>query len=279
MRSSGLGTVSLLALALALPANAADIGAPTGVQWGPAGTAWSNTDVLVDLGGGAIMLPKFEGSRRYEVSPWPFGQARLLVNPFTGERNSADWFDDRGFGFTPAFRYVPDRKGGADLGLPGLGDVKTAVELGGRVSYRFPNVEVFVEGRQGVGGHQGFLADLGVDILMRPTARTEVTFGPRVSFATTDYMRTYFGVSAEQSAATGLAAYNIKGGLRSAGLYATGAYWLTDRWALRSVASWNRLLGDISDSPIMKTAGDVNQFTLSLGLSYRFGYTWPGTFK
>lgn len=271
-----LGLISLFALTLAAPAVAADMGAPAPVQWGPAGTAWSGTDVLVDLGGGAQVVPRFEGSKRYDVVAWPFGQARLLVNPFTGERNSPDWFDDRGFGITPAFRYVPDRKGGADLGLPGLGNVKTAVELGARVGYRFPNVEVFVEGRQGVGGHQGFLADLGVDILMRPTARTEITVGPRVSFATSDYMQTYFGVTPTQSAATGLAAYNIKGGLRSAGVAATGAYWLTDRWAIRSTASWTRLLGDIPDSPIMGlTNSEVNQFTASLGLSYRFGYTWP----
>jgi outer membrane protein len=277
LRRAAYTIVSMLALTLAAPALAADFGSPPPPR--PAASPWDGVDVLIDLGGGVSVLPKFEGSKSYEASPWPFGQARFLVNPFTGERSSPDWFDDRGFSFTPAFRYLGDRKGGRDFNLPGLGDIKTGIELGGRVGYRFPNIEVFVEGRQGISGHSGFLADLGVDILMRPTARTELTFGPRVSFATSDYMQKYFGVTAEQSAATGLAQYNVGGGLRSAGVAATGAYWLTDRWALRGQAAWSRLLGDIPDSPIIAAAGDVNQFSVQLGLSYRFGYTWPGTFK
>src|SRR3546814_3702144 len=65
-------------------------------------------------------------------------------------------------------------------------------------------------------------------------------------------MRSYFGVTAEESLRSGLAAYRPGGGLRDVGAGATLGYRLSRRWGLIARAGANRYLGDAGDSPIVE---------------------------
>lgn len=96
-----------------------------------------------------------------------------------------------------------------------------------------------------------------------------VARGPRASFATSEYMRTYFGVTPAESTRSGLGAYSPGGGIKGAGLEVSGRYELTEQWALVGLAYYERLIGDAAASPIVK-AGNENQVTAKLGLSYKF---------
>ena len=98
--------------------------------------------------------------------------------------------------------------------------------------------------------------------------------GPRVSFATSDYMRTYYGVSAASSLATGVAAYDPGAGYRGAGLAARATYDIDRNWLVRGEASWTHLGDKIAASPIMRAEGNRDQFSVGLGVAYRFGVGW-----
>jgi outer membrane protein len=154
--------------------------------------------------------------------------------------------------------------------LRGLGNIDAAFELGGRIAYQWSMFRPWLAVRYGLGGHSGIVAETGLDLRFRPSAVTEFTIGPRASFATSEYMRTYFGVSPAESARSGLSAYNPGGGIKGAGVEVTSRYEFTDRWALVGMAYYERLIGDAAASPVVK-AGNENQITAKLGLSYKFG--------
>jgi outer membrane protein len=124
--------------------------------------------------------------------------------------------------------------------------------------------------RQGFGGHDGIVGEGGVDFVVEPVPPLTVSVGPRVSFASEDYMETYFGVDAAQSAASGLPVFDAEGGIKGVGVEAEWRYALTRRWALVGEAGYERLVSDAADSPITEV-GSENQFSAALGLTYRFG--------
>ena len=96
--------------------------------------------------------------------------------------------------------------GGSDA-LEGMGNIKAAGEAGGFVEKSFGPRRAWrarAEVRQGFGGHDGVVADLSAAYRTR-IGRAIVSVGPRMTLASANFMRTYFGISAAQSARTGLA--------------------------------------------------------------------------
>ena len=120
-------------------------------------------DVLVTLGAGAQMKPEYEGADSYDVSPMPIFGLTFKLNPFTGQPTT-----ETGFGIRPAFRYLSKREGSGELA--GLNDVDAAFELGLKLSWTEETWRVFVEGRQGMGGHSGQVFDLGAEVDPAPAA-------------------------------------------------------------------------------------------------------------
>lgn len=257
MRKITFALLAATVLASAAPASAQQAAFPSPAD-----------DVIVTLGGGVRLQPEFEGSGRYEASPFPIIGLRFMVNPFTGEPTS-----EFGFGIAPAFRFIGERNAGVDSRLGGLNRIDAAFEAGLNLSYTTSYARGFLEIRQGSGGHDGMLFDVGADAIFLPAPGLKVAVGPRLSFATDDYMSTYFSVSAAEAGASvvGLPAYDAGGGLRSFGAAIRADYDLTPQWLLRFDAAWNRLAGDAGDSPIVTRIGDRDQFTVGIGAAYRFG--------
>lgn len=224
-------------------------------------------DVLVTLGAGAQMKPEYEGADSYDVSPMPIFGLTFKLNPFTGQPTT-----ETGFGIRPAFRYLSKREGSGELA--GLNDVDAAFELGLNLSWTEQMWRVFVEGRQGFGGHSGQIFDLGADAILRPLPGVTASFGPRVSFATSNYVETYFNVSTTEAGLSGFSPYSADGGLRSYGVGGRVDYELTPQWLVRLDASYSRLADDLADSPIVRETGSADQFTVGLGVAYRFGFNW-----
>lgn len=226
-------------------------------------------DAIVTVGGGLKTEPGWDGSKSYLVSPFPIVGLRFLRSPLSGEPTS-----DTGFGIAPSFRFSSKRSFAPTSPLAGLPDVATSFEAGLTVDYTDRNWRAFVTARQGFGGHHGQVFELGVDGILHPTAALTLEAGPRISFATADYMRTYYGVSAASSLATGIAAYDPGAGYRGAGLAARATYDIDRNWFVRGDASWTRLSDKVADSPIMRAEGARNQFSVGLGVGYRFGVSW-----
>jgi outer membrane protein len=233
------------------------------------GGAHAADDMIVTLGGGLKTEPGWDGSKSYVLSPFPIIGLRFLRSPLTGEPTS-----DTGFGIAPSFRYLEKRHFGAASTMFGLPDVATAFEAGLTVDYTDRYWRAFATARQGFGGHHGQILELGVDGILHPMDKLTLEAGPRISFATSDYMRTYYGVSAASSLATGVAAYDPGAGYRGAGLAARVTYDIDRNWLVRGEASWTHLGDKIAASPIMRAEGNRDQFSVGLGVAYRFGVGW-----
>jgi outer membrane protein len=272
MTESNKVRLHLIALALSVfpteAALAADVASPQPPL--PAGDAASVRpyDIVVEIGAGGAMRPAYEGAKGYEFNPTGFFTLHYLWLPGVGDVKKERV--DEGFSIGPSFRYVYKRDSDDHPELRGLGNIDAAWELGGRIAYQWSMFRPWLAVRYGLGGHSGIVAETGLDLRFRPSAVTEFTIGPRASFATSEYMRTYFGVTPAESARSGLSAYNPGGGIKGAGVEVTGRYEFTDRWALVGLAYYERLIGDAAASPVVKV-GNENQITAKLGLSYKFG--------
>ena len=251
-----------LLLGLADSASSQEPPPPADAALGAAGE-----DIVLELGGGGLVGPAYEGADHYLVSPWPIVRLHYLRLPHVGAFGGGP---EAGLSIGPSFRFVPERDADDYSDLEGLGDVDAAFELGGTIGYRFDMWRGFATVRHGFGGHHGIVGELGVDAIVEPTPRLSVSAGPRLHFADSDYLDTYLGVTAAQSAASGLSEFDPDGGLKGVGVEAEARFALTPRWSIVGSAGYERLVGDAADSPITE-AGSENQFTAALGLTYRFG--------
>jgi outer membrane protein len=100
--------------------------------------------------------------------------------------------------------------------------------------------------------------------------RVYVGAGLGATWVSGSFNRTYFGVTASDSAASGLPVYNPGGGLEQYTGWLALLYQIDKHWYAGAMAYAQRLAGDAADSPIVTQRGTRNQITYGVGL----GYAW-----
>ncbi len=234
----------------------------------PAGEAW-----IVTLGGIGAIAPSFPGSGRLRAYPFPTVSVRGIDEP---EHFSTpdDGFglplvDSDGVRMGPVANFV-FRRGNRD-GLFGLHQVGLTHEMGGFAEYTtLDHFRTRVELRQGIDGHEGFVAALGADVFNRAKAVT-FSLGPRLNFGNNAYANSYFSVSPGEALLNGhLQPYQASGGFTSAGGVATLRYDITDNFNATIYGGLQRLTGSVGSSPIPNMIGSRDQFTAGLSLSRSF---------
>jgi MipA family protein len=231
----------------------------------------------VMIGAEGQFRPDFEGANRSLFSPIPIFSIRRAgsVDQFRSPRDNASValidFGDLRAG--PAGKFVSSRKASNYSELNGLGDVKTAFELGGFIEY-FPVdwFRVRNETREGFAGHQGVVSDFSADFIVPVTRAITVSAGPRFTWESTKAVSPYFSIDAVQAMATGLSVFDAKGGAHSAGAGAQVKYRINRQWEVHSYVEYDRLLGDAAKSPLVAARGSVNQTTVGIGASYSFDF-------
>lgn len=185
-------------------------------------------------------------------------------------------------GFRPARRENGNNPfkiaGDSTDALQGLGRVKSTAEAGCFVGYQSGNFAAKLDVRQALSGDLGLIATLGVHytaaIPMPSATHTRpaiVAIGPRLTVVDDKYNQTYFGVTAIQSARSGLRQYKADGGLQSIGIGASAKIPLSDRISGMILVGYDRLTGDAARAPLVEDRGSRNQATVGLGLTYKFG--------
>jgi outer membrane protein len=229
--------------------------------------------VTVGADGGA--QPDFEGASRDRFSASPIFHIRRAgsTDRFTSPRDSASFalIDLGGFRAGPAGKLRPARTAASYSELNGLGDVKLAVEVGGFAEY-FP-VDWFrarVEVRRGFGGHDGVVADFSADAIVPVAQRFTWSGGPRFTLRDTAATAPYFSVTAAQALASGLPAFDAKGGAHAVGAGTQLRYQISPQWEAHSFLEYDRLLGDAAASPLATLRGSPNQVSVGLGASHSF---------
>ena len=236
---------------------------------------------IVTLKGNLRVGPSYPGADDFSVVGFPSVSFRRSG---TRERFSAP---DDGLSFSlleeSAVRvgFVGRFQGGRyykdDRRLYGLDKIDWAVEPGVFVEYwPVEFLRARAELRRGFGGHEGFVADLGLDLVQRFGAFT-VSVGPRLALGDSEFTRTYFGVTPLEAAINGqVVPYRPSGGLTSVGVTTGVTYEWSPQWSTTAFVTYKRLVGDAADSPIVKRFGDENQFGLGLTVSYSFDTGFTG---
>ena len=154
-----------------------------------------------------------------------------------------------------------------------IDEVGTTIEVGGFAQFWLtPALRFRGELRHGVNGHKDLIGSVGLDYVARDGDRWLFAIGPRVTLSDGEYRRTYFDVTPEVSARTGLPVYEAGGGaVHALGAATTATYQLSRRWGLYGYAKYDRLVGDAADSPITRVLGSADQLSGGVGLSFTFG--------
>jgi len=206
----------------------------------------------VVVGGGAMYAPKFEGSKDYEVLPVPFISATF---------GDFVQIDPRGVlvDLYQADKFTISAKGGYELGrdekdsdhLEGLGDVDAGGVLGGVVSYELGPMEFKAGIDKTIGGSEGLTGTFGAEI-SHTWERFIFSAGVSTTWADKKHMKSYFGVTADQSARSGLDVYEAGAGFKRVDLSASVTYMASENWFVRGEAELGILLGDAKDSPVVE---------------------------
>ncbi len=243
----------------------------------------------VTLGGGVAYAPKFEGSKEYKVSALPLidinWKDTIFLNP--GDGLGVNVFSYEGFTFGGAVGYDGGRKEkGSRKELTGLGDVKGGAQGSIFASYQYSFLEADVKINKTFSGSKSTTVDAGVSAFIPLAAVMGLSMGNDVSmddedgpngpvltlgasttWADKNHMKSYFGVTSAQSAASGLSQFDAKAGFKSV----TGSVGLlvpvTEHVMVGSNAEYTRLIGDAADSSITRKK---DQFSVGLFTMYKF---------
>jgi len=234
--------------------------------------------VRLTLGAGLAHVPSYPGADRYRLRGIPVfgaGYGRFFAGGDEGAGGAGgavgmNLLRDPAWrlGVALALGFGDARRESDHPSLAGLGDIERAsrfVVFGG-YTWRWLSatlrVATDIEGKD-----QGTLAFF--DLLARHRATPKLTFsaGPGLTWASDDYMMTFFGVTPEQSARSGLPAYEASAGGQAVRFGAGAGYRIDGSWSVGARISTSRLGGDAGPSPITR---ERTQNLAALFASYRF---------
>jgi outer membrane protein len=219
------------------------------------------------------VAPSFPGSLKLSAYPFPYISFRRIGEPevFSSPDDSygLTLFDWDGFRAGPVANFVFKR--GEGNGLFGLRRVGLTHEVGGFLEASPTEyLRARAELRQGVDGHRGFVAALGMD-LHNPVGPFSISAGPRLSFGDNRYANAYFSVTPFEAAVNGrLTPYSAAGGFTAAGGVATIRYDFNEETNAALFGGMQRLLGSVGASPIPNRIGSRNQFSAGLSITRSF---------
>ena len=95
----------------------------------------------------------------------------------------------------------------------------------------------------------------------------DLYLGAMSTYASGNYMETYFGVSPANAFRSGLPVYSADAGFKDVGGTVGGVMYLSKEWALSAGLQYRRLLSEAKDSPIVSDRGDANQWIAGVGIA------------
>jgi len=241
----------------------------------------TSRDWTVTIGAEGRVEPIFQGSSRDVLRPYPIFAVRRsgTPEPFRGPRDGIGigLIGDSNFQVGPVGQLAWHRRERMDSSaLRGLGDVPWAVEVGVFGEYWWvPWLRTRAELRQGFNGHHGIVADIFVDAVVPVGPQWTLSGGPRITLASTPAVSPYFSINSVQSAASGLPIFDAKGGVRSVGAGTQARYLWTPRFATHAFFEYERLTGDVANSPLVAQRGNANQYTFGFGATHSFDIRMP----
>jgi outer membrane scaffolding protein for murein synthesis (MipA/OmpV family) len=212
------------------------------------------------LGVASEVQPAYDGSRAYRVSGGPdlLIYYRDIAFISTGEGVGYNFLRGDHYQFGVGVTYDLGRKEKDDLtNLHGMGDIPAApvAKMYGSVvlSKKFPLI-LRVDARQFMGGAEGAVGDAAVYTPLPGSSKRFVMFaGPSITLADHHYLQSLYGVSEQQSLASGHREYLIThNGTASAGVGFSATKFIGKHWLINIDAAISQLRGDPAYSPIIE---------------------------
>ena len=262
---------------------------PTTNQEGAAGLGKDS----ITIGGGGVYLPDYEGSNHYRFTEAPaaIGTIKGFNFQLIGNRFNLDLIPDSknsnyDFQLGPIAVVNFDRDTLSDISdrrVRALGKVDTAIELGGFVGFGksgiitspYDKLSVSVSYRHDVSNvSDSDVITPSISYETPLSIKSAVAFFASAERAGTGYARTYFGVTPQQSLASGLPVYYPNAGWKSFTAGALATYSLTGNllhgFKIVAGGSYTTEFGDVGNSPLIRIAGSKNQWLGAAGLAYTF---------
>ena len=248
------------------------------------GAAVVDTDpgqgISFTLVAGAGVAPDYEGSDDYEAVPFWNLRAGNLYHPETyvqvlGPRLLSNLLPHDHWRLGVAGQLIKERDDVEDDRVDELKSVDASVMLGLIAGYDFlaalqNDLVLEVEGRRDLANDNGFLGTIRGRYGSRFAERWRFDALVQMTWASEDYMSSYFGIDAGDAARSGLDQYNADEGFKDVGFGASLTYRFFENWSATGTGTYTRLLGDAEDSPVVDDRGDENQIFAGFLINYRF---------
>ena len=209
----------------------------------------------------AVPIVRYEGRHVFARTSQGFPEAGAFIQPLSSVRLGVSLS-------------LTDGRKVSDAGLPrvrGIEDLGQTTSLGPFFELRTQAgpvpLEVTARWREALRSGRGAEADMRLAFGLYGSAEVRLQGYGQLTWADADALASAYGISAAQSAASGLAAYRPGSGLRHASFGLRGQWDLRQHWAVVGALEHRRLSDRVTDSPLVasKTAG-----TATVGLVYRF---------
>lgn len=234
------------------------------------------------IGLGVGFTADYEGSDELQVIPVaPLTyESRFVTIRTIGLGLEADLVPSKAIDIGPAFRYRFSRDDVDDARIDALPDVDASLEVGGFVRTGVPlellglddPTIVFAQLtalHDVLDGHGGTIVEARTGVIRPLTESLTGILGVSTTYASEDFMNSYFDVTAAGSAASGLRAFDADAGLKDIGVTAILDYKINEKWSTTLLGGYSRLIGDAADSPVVTDAGSENQFMAGFSVNYK----------
>lgn len=221
----------------------------------------------ITIGAGAAVLPEFQGSEDYFIQPIPI--VDIKQGPFflnLGDGLGINVIDSShfraGVSVTPVVGYDADKvpAGIGKLGISAGARGFVSGTIGGVVATLSATVPF-------TGDAKGMIAEAEISYPVQVTDRLSIVPGLNTTWADKKYLRRYYGVNAEQAAASGLPGYQPSSGFQDIGASLAMNYRLTDHFSIVGAALVTYNLDPVMDSPFAARRWQPGGI---LGVSYTF---------
>lgn len=229
------------------------------------------------VGIGVGTRPEYEGAKDRKTRLTPninlfYGDTFFLTGMKAGA-NLLRYQTEHGVAITagPLLALRHGREQDDNAALNGLGDIDPALDAGGFVRFRKQGWQASIDVRQNLTDtDQGATVNFSAGHGMRVSEKLRLRTSLDTTWASSDYMKTFFGIDALQSAQSGIARYEAGSGFKHVGVSLMADYSINREWAGYASLRYRRLLGDAADSPIVANLGARDQVTANIGIKYRF---------
>jgi MipA family protein len=172
------------------------------------------------------------------------------------------------FTLSTSLGYAAGRDEDKASALNGLGDIDHGLTVitKGKLRYKMASFSMRYS-RQITDADTGYLLNLKLGLGWRSSSGWFVRPNIFATYASEEYMDSFFGITTAQAANTTYEVYDPVAGFKNSGVDLMAGYRFSNDWSLVNQLTYTRLLAGAADSPITQ---DKNQFKFGLGVMRRF---------